>query len=57
MLNLTATSLFDGTLATFLVVFTLLLILITKIILGKDLCKILTKVTKDSLNLLTTNAR
>ncbi len=30
MLNLTATSLFDGTLATFLVVFTLLLILITK---------------------------
>ena len=54
MLNLTATSLFDGTLATFLVVFTLLLI---KIILGKDLCKILTKVTKDSLNLLTTNER
>jgi len=53
MLNLTATSLFDGTLATFLVVFTLLLI----IILGKDLCKILTKVTKDSLNLLTTNER
>ena len=51
MLNLTATSLFDGTLATFLVVFTLLLIL------GKDLCKILTKVTKDSLNLLTTNER
>ena len=44
MLNLTATSLFDGTLATFLVVFTLLLILITK-------------VTKDSLNLLTTNER
>ncbi len=30
MLNLTATSLFGGTLATFLVVFTLLLILITK---------------------------
>lgn len=30
MLNLTATSLFDGILATFLVVFTLLLILITK---------------------------
>lgn len=30
MLNLTATSLFDGTLATFLVVFTLLLFLITK---------------------------
>ena len=30
MLNLTATSLFDGTLAAFLVVFTLLLILITK---------------------------
>lgn len=30
MLNLTATSLFDGTLAIFLVVFTLLLILITK---------------------------
>ena len=30
MLNLTATSLFDGTLATFLVVFTLLFILITK---------------------------
>ncbi len=30
MLNLTATSLFDGTLATFLVVFILLLILITK---------------------------
>lgn len=30
MLNLTATSLFDETLATFLVVFTLLLILITK---------------------------
>lgn len=57
MLNLTATSLFDGTLAIFLVVFTLLLILITKIILGKDLCKILTKVTKDSLNLLTTNER
>ena len=57
MLNLTATSLFDGTLAAFLVVFTLLLILITKIILGKDLCKILTKVTKDSLNLLTTNGR
>lgn len=30
MLNLTATSLFDGTLSIFLVVFTLLLILITK---------------------------
>ena len=30
MLNLTATSLFDGILAAFLVVFTLLLILITK---------------------------
>ena len=40
MLNLTATSLFDGTLATFLVV-----------------SKISTKVTKDSLNLLTTNER
>ena len=54
MLNLTATSLFDGTLATFLVVFTLLLI-ITKIILEKTYKK--TKVTKDSLNLLTTNER
>ena len=38
MLNLSATSLFDGTLAAFLVVFTLLLILITKNNISEFIC-------------------